>query len=49
MCRKTPDTFHVWSSLYYGLKGRMGCDAELREVIAAVTRDFAVSADRIFL
>jgi len=49
MCRKTPETFHAWSSLYYGVKGRMGVDAELREMTAAVCRDFAVSADRIFL
>ena len=49
MCRKAPDTFHAWSSLYYGLKGRMGCDVELREFTAAVVRDFAVSPERIFL
>ena len=49
MCGNTPGTFHGWSSLYYGLKGRMGVSVELLEVILALTRDFSISPDRVFL
>jgi predicted esterase len=49
MCRKTPETFHAWSSLYYGVKGRQGVVEELKELTRAMTEDFAISPDRIFL
>ena len=49
MCLKDPDTFHAWSSLYYGVKGRMGVDKELQEFVANVTQDLASSPQRVFL
>lgn len=49
MCKNTPETFHAWSSLYYGVKGRQGVVEELKELTRAMTQDFAISPDRIFL
>jgi pimeloyl-ACP methyl ester carboxylesterase len=43
------DTFHVWSSLSTQVKGRMGAKIELEEATAAVTEDFSVDPDRVFL
>ncbi|HET6428171.1 MAG TPA: 5'-nucleotidase C-terminal domain-containing protein [Phycisphaerae bacterium] len=43
------DTFFAWSSLYYGVKGRMGAADELREAMPAITGEFPISPDRVFL
>jgi len=43
------DTFFAWSSLYYGVKGRMGAVDELREAMPAITSEFHISPDRVFL
>jgi len=43
------DTFFAWSSLYYGVKGRMGVDYELMEAVPAIAREFSVDPDRVFL
>jgi len=43
------DTFHAWSSLNIQIKGRMGGEIELEEFPAALSRDFSVSPDRVFL
>jgi len=49
MCAKAPDTFHVWSNLSTQVKGRMGAEVELQELSAALTADFSISPDRVFL
>ncbi|MBC8875598.1 MAG: prolyl oligopeptidase family serine peptidase [Planctomycetes bacterium] len=43
------DTFHMWSSLSTQVKGRMGAKIELEEATAALTKDFSVDPDRVFL
>jgi hypothetical protein len=43
------DTFHAWSSLDIQIKGRMGGEIELEEFPAALSKDFAVDPDRVFL
>ncbi len=43
------DTFHAWSSLDIQIKGRYGGGIELEEFPAALSRDFAVDPDRVFL
>ncbi len=43
------DTFHVWSSLSTQVKGRQGAVHELREVISALSLQFSVEPDRVFL
>jgi len=43
------DSFHAWSSIYRGAKGRMGLVYELREAPPALAEDFAVDIDRVFL
>jgi len=42
------DTFFAWSSLYYGVKGRMCAADEVIEAIPAICRAFSVDPDRIF-
>jgi len=42
------DTFFAWSSLYYGVKGRMCAVDEVIEAIPAICRAFSVDPDRIF-
>lgn len=49
MCQNTPETFHAWSALYYGVKGRMGLVEELKELTHAMCQDFSMSPDRVFL
>jgi len=49
MCQNTPDTFHAWSALHYAVKGRMGLVEELKELTHAMSQDFSISKDRIFL
>ncbi|PCJ57388.1 MAG: hypothetical protein COA79_16095 [Planctomycetota bacterium] len=49
-CQKViPDTFQAWSALYYGVKGRMGLVEELKELTLAMSQDFSMSLDRVFL
>ena len=43
------DTFHAWSSLYYGVKGRMGVDYEMMEAVPAMAQEFSIDLDRVFL
>lgn len=43
------DTFHAWSSLDIQIKGRYGGAVEAREFPAALSRDFSVDPDRVFL
>ena len=43
------DTFHAWSSLDIQIKGRYGGGVEAKEFSAALSRDFAVDPDRVFL
>ena len=43
------DTFHAWSSLDIQIKGRMGGEIELEEFPAALSKDFSVDPDRVFL
>jgi len=42
------DTFFAWSSLYYGVKGRMCAVDEVIEAVPAICRAFSVDPDRIF-
>jgi hypothetical protein len=42
------DTFFTWSSLYYGVKGRMCAVDEYIEATAAICAAFSVDPDRIF-
>jgi hypothetical protein len=42
------DTFFAWSSLYYGVKGRMCAVDEVREAVPAICRAFSVDPDRLF-
>jgi len=43
------DTFFAWSSLYYGVKGRMGAVDEVKEAIPAICSAFSVDPNRVFL
>jgi pimeloyl-ACP methyl ester carboxylesterase len=43
------DTFHAWSSLDIQVKGRYGAQIEVEEFPAALSRDFSVDPDRVFL
>ncbi len=43
------DTVHAWSSLDIQIKGRYGGGIELEEFPAALSRDFSVDPDRVFL
>ena len=42
------DTFFAWSSLYYGVKGRMCAVDEVIEAMPAICQAFSVDPDRIF-
>lgn len=43
------DAFHAWSSLDIQIKGRYGGGIEAEEFPAALSKDFSVDADRVFL